>query len=80
MIGGRPASLAGGLYLDDLDQFLDGGRRFLQCRIFLRPEIDLDDLLDSVTTELHRNANEKPIHAIFPFQKKPRRVESCVCP
>src|SRR5213593_4169383 len=60
--------LAGGLEFELVDQLADGGRRLLEGGALLRGELDLDDLLDALPTELHGNAHVEPLHPVRAIQ------------
>ena len=63
------ASPSFSLRIDDLDEFFDGGCRFLQGGIFVRCQRDLHDLLQPFRAELSRHANEQVADAVPSLEK-----------
>jgi hypothetical protein len=55
-------------HLDDVDQLLDRGRRFLEGRVFVGRELDLHDLLETARPQLARHADEQVAHAVLALQ------------
>src|SRR5438876_279082 len=54
---------------DDINELLDCRRRFLERRVFVGRERDLDDLLESARAELARNADKLILHAVLALQE-----------
>ena len=49
---------------DDGDEFLHGTSAALQFGLLFRSELDLDDLLNTVRTEFHGDADEEALDAV----------------
>src|SRR5215831_630649 len=59
---------ARGLYSDHPDQLLHRSRAFIQPGLLFQRQFDLDDLLNSLRTQLYRYTNIQPVDAVFPLQ------------
>src|SRR6266852_6641548 len=53
------------LDVDHRDEFLHGRSALVEGSFLFRCEFDLDDLLDSLGAEFHRNADKKPVDAVL---------------
>src|SRR5271166_4790842 len=59
--------------LDDLDQLADGGGRFVEGRLLLAIERDLDDPLDAAGADHHRDADIEVAYAVLAFEQRRTR-------
>src|SRR5712692_8364537 len=56
-----------------VDEFLDRTRRLVERSPLLAGQFDLDDLFDSIATELHRHADIQSADTVFTLKKRSAR-------
>src|SRR6516165_7433546 len=54
---------------DDLDQLVHGGGRFVERRLLLAIELDLDDALDTAGADHHRHADIEAAHPVLAVEQ-----------
>src|SRR5437762_6438722 len=61
--------------LELFDELLDRVRRFVEPSLLVRRQLDLDDLFDAVSPQLHRHANKEALVTVLPLQERRARKD-----
>src|SRR5215831_11241169 len=56
------------LELELVHELADGGRRFVEGRLLLAAQLDLDDLLDAGASQLHGHADVETLGPVLPVE------------
>src|SRR5215469_17605294 len=63
------------LQLELVHELADGGRRLVEGRLLLAAQLDLDDLLDAGTSQLHGHADVETFGPVLPVEIRGARED-----